>query len=54
MEFQRITNFLDLTSDNQDLPKFVTKKWSEVYDSSQENYDVNKDIRIKTSKIRFL
>ena len=26
MEFQKITNFLDTTSDNKDLPTFVTKK----------------------------
>ena len=45
MEFQKITNFLDITSDNKDLPKFVTKK-------SQGNYDVNKEIRIKTSMLR--
>ena len=32
MEFQKIANFLDITSDNKDLPKFVTKKWIEVYD----------------------
>ena len=25
MEFKRITNFIDITSDNKDLPKFVTK-----------------------------
>ena len=25
MKFQKITNFLDITSDNKDLPKFVTK-----------------------------
>ena len=25
MEFQKITNVLDITSDNKDLPKFVTK-----------------------------
>ena len=25
MEFQKITNFLDITSDNKDLPRFVTK-----------------------------
>ena len=29
MEFQKITNFLDINSDNKDLPKFVTKKWIE-------------------------
>ena len=54
MEFQRITNFLDITSDNKDLPKFVTKKWSGVYDQSQGIYDMNKVIRIKTSMIRFI
>ena len=44
--------FLDITSDNKDLPKFVTKNWIEVYDQSQGNYDVNKEIRIKTSMFR--
>ena len=52
MEFQKIVNFLDTTSDNKDLPKFVTKKLVEVYDQSQGNYDVNKEIRIKTSMLR--
>ena len=52
MEFQKIVNFLDTISDNKDLPKFVTKKWIEVYDQSQGNYDVNKEIRIKTSMLR--
>ena len=47
MEFQKIVNFLDTISDNKDLPRFVTKKWIEVYDKSQRNYDVNKKIRIK-------
>ena len=52
MEFQDITNFLDVTSDNEDLPKFVTKKWIEVYDQSEGNYNVNKEIKIKTSMLR--
>ena len=52
MEFQKIANFLDITSDNKDLPKFVTKKWIEVYDQSEKNFDVNKKIRIKTSMLR--
>ena len=51
MEFQKIIDFLDTTSDNKDLPKFVTKKWIEVYDQSEGNYDVNKEIRIKTSML---
>ena len=52
MEFQKIVNFLGTTSDNKNLPKFVTKKWIEVYDQSERNYNVNKEIRIKTSMLR--
>ena len=52
MEFQKITNFLDKTSDDKDLPRFVTKKWIEVYDQSGGNYDVKKKIRTKTSMLR--
>ena len=51
MEFQKIVNFLDTTSD-KDLLRYVTKKWIEVYDQSQGNYNVNKEIRIKTSMLR--
>ena len=46
-EFQKIVNFLDTTSDDKNLPRFVTKKWVEVYDPSGGNYDVKKEIRIK-------
>ena len=52
IEFQKIVNFLDTTSDDKDLPRFVTKKWIEVYDQSEGNYNVNKEIRIKTSMLR--
>ena len=52
MEFQKITNFLDINSDNKDLPKFFTKKWIEVYDQSEKNYNPNKKNRIKTSMLR--
>ena len=52
MEFQKTTNFLDITSDNKNLPKFVIKKWVEVYDQSQGNYNIDKEIRIKTSMLR--
>ena len=48
MEFQKIKNFPDITSDNKDLPKLVTKKWIEVYDQSEKNYNPNKKIRIKS------
>ena len=52
MKFQNIVIFLDTISDNKDLTKFVTKKWVDVYDQSQGNYDLNKEIRIKTSMLR--
>ena len=52
MEFQKIANFLDTTPDDKDLPRFVTKKWIEVYDQSEKNYSPNKEIRIKTSMLR--
>ena len=49
---KKITNFLDITSDDQDLPRIVTKKWIEVQDQSGGNYNANKEIRIKTSMPR--
>ena len=52
MEFHKITNFIGTTSDNKDLPTFVTKKWIEVYDQSEGNYSVNKEIRIKASMLK--
>ena len=52
MGFQKIVNFIGTTSDNKDLPTFVTKKWIEVYDQSEGNYNVNKEIRIKTLMLR--
>ena len=51
MEFQKITNFLDTTPDDKDLPRFVTKKWIEVFDQTVVNYNFNKEIRIKTSML---
>ena len=50
--FQKIVYFLDTTSDDKDLPRFVTKKWIEVYDQSEGNYNVIKEIRMKTSMLR--
>ena len=49
MEFQKIANLLDATSDDKYLPRFVTKKWIEVYDQSPGNYNVNKEIILKRS-----
>ena len=47
IEFKKNANFLDTTCDDKDLPGFITKKWVEVYDLSEGNYNVNKEIRIK-------
>ena len=52
MEFQKIVNFLDTTFDDKDLPRFVTKKWIEVYNQSEGNYNDNKEIGIETSMLR--
>ena len=52
MEFEKIINLLDTTSDNKDLPRFVAKKWIEAYDQSERNCSPNKEIRIKRSIIR--
>ena len=44
VEFQKIANFLNTTSDHKDLPRFFTKKWIEVYDQSEKKYSPNKEI----------
>ena len=36
MEFQKIVNSLDTTSDDKDLPKIVTKKRIKVYYQSEK------------------
>ena len=40
------------TASNDKVPRFVTKKRIEAYDQSGENYNVNKQIRIKTPMLR--
>ena len=52
MEFQKIVNLLGITPDDKDLPRFVTKKWIELYDQTGGSYNVNKEIRIKTPMLR--
>ena len=54
MELQKIVNLLDTTFDDKELPKFITKKWIEVYDQSERNYIVNKEIRIQNPMLRFI
>ena len=50
MEYQKITNLLGNIPDK--VPRFITKKWIEVYDQSEEPYNTNKQIRSKTSMLR--
>ena len=52
MEFQKIVNLLDTTCDDKDLPRFISKKWIQVYDQSGKNYIVNKEILIKAPILR--
>ena len=50
MEYHKITNLLDTTSDN--VPRFITKKWFEVYDQSEGSCNTYKQIKFKTSILR--
>ena len=54
MEFQKIVNLLGMTSDDKDLPRFVTIKWIEVM-ISQVNITISTKklkIRIRTPMLR--
>ena len=49
MEYQKIINLLDPTSDN--VPKFITKKWIDVHDQSGNAKDrckPSRQVRFKT------
>ena len=48
MEYQKISNLLESTSDN--LSKFRTRNWIEINDESRGNY-TNTDIRFKTTML---
>ena len=51
MEYNKITNLLGkLTKD--EIPKFTTIKWIEIFDQSNGTYNKNKDIRFKTNQLR--
>ena len=49
MEYQKIANLLESTSDNPS--KFRTRNWVEINDESRGNYE-NSDIRFKTTMLR--
>ena len=50
MEFQKTKNLLDNIHDK--VPGFIAEKWIEVHDQSGETYNINKQIRFKTSMLR--
>ena len=51
MEYQKIINLSGNIPDQ--VPRFVTKKWVEIYDESGGIYNTEKEIRFKTQMLRF-
>ena len=51
MEYQKIINLLGNISNNQ-LPKYITRKYIEAFNQSDGTYTVNKDIRFKAPELR--
>ena len=50
IEFQKIANFLNTAAHDKDLPKFVTKKWIEVYDQTNKKKIITVLIKKLASK----
>ena len=50
MECQKFINLLEATSDS--VPKFITEKWIEVHDQSDNIYSTNTQIRFKTTMLQ--
>ena len=51
MEHQKITNLLDDNKSNQPS-KFRTKNWVEINDESRGTYNVNSQIKFKTTMLK--
>ena len=51
MEFQKIVNLLDITSDNKDLPIYVTKKWIEVMINQKKITILTKKLELKYQRL---
>ena len=49
MEYKKTVNLLDTTSDS--VPRFITKRWVEIHDQSNNIYSTNKQIRFQTSML---
>ena len=50
MEYQKVINLLGNMPDQ--IPRFVTKKWVEIYDESGGTYNTNKGVRFKIRQLR--
>ena len=50
MEYQKIANLIDETPNQPS--KFGTKNWVEINDESREAYDVNSQIKFKTTMLK--
>ena len=50
MEYQKITNLLDNASNQPS--KFETKNWVEINDESRRVYNVNSQIKFKTTMLK--
>ena len=50
MEYQKIINLFDHTPDQPS--KFRTKNWVEINDDSCEMYNINAQIKFKTSMLK--
>ena len=51
MGYNKITIFLEKL-DKDEIPKFTSIKWIEIFDQSNGTYNPNKDIRFKRPQIR--
>ena len=51
MEYQKIANLLDDNKSNQPS-KFTTKSWVEINDESRGTYNVNSQIKFKTTMLK--
>ena len=51
MRYNKITNLLGKLTEDE-IPKFTTIKWIEIFDQSNGTYNTNRDIRFKTPQIR--
>ena len=51
MEYQKIANLLDDDKSNQPS-KFRTKNWVEINDESRGTYNVNSQIKFKTTMLK--